>query len=713
MHRLPGAPVIRIVALGLVIVLAACGGGDATPVPAGGTAGPSASPGAATAEPAAPGSSAAPESTAAPSSSSDGATGDRITDAYESGAIDRPTALLLRLQASAGDPALPAEYGAPGIEDSAVTAIVVSEWDTFTDAQRDAFLPYVVRPTDPRSMFAQSATASGDGAGIVLASTRQAAQATLTAASCSDGFASKVVDGIPIKVWGQCGGLSEIAVLQLIDEVAADVAEAWGPLVDLMGDPVGDRNDPSDSFPDAPEGDDGLLDIYVVAGSVGGRQRELTTDALATTYATGPLGGPRGAETTSAFMVVDWTAGAGLALRSTIVHELFHALQYAHNNLGTVLPGRDGERWERWWFTEASATWSEHEFVPSARAGEVYPRISTFQEASVGLSSVREYNEYASWLWPLFMRQEEGDDAVGRAWRRVEGLSEAFELHNALSGIVSFDERFGDFAVRAYNQVLEPGDPIDPDFRDLDPAFPDEGPVDPRAEYDVQFPDSGVVERSVSMPALWTHATDLVTDGYPTVTFDFSRMTGLTGFTIDLLVKTEADGWQRRPGSIGKVCNAERVIVVIGNPNPSRGADSNGTWSATGSQDPCNDGNWTVTLTGAKNGAGTYSGRAGSIDCYEDASGKWQFTVYLPVDGDIRLLTGSEDSLHIITRFAMDDPIDWGAGFQRDYEIRVTGDKSQEPWTVHAEAAWHDAVTDSDLSSRVDVTCSEWFSQVP
>ena len=31
-------------------------------------------------------------------------------------------------------------------------------------------------------------------------------------------------------------------------------------------------------------------------------------------------------------MVVDRTRGSGVRLQSTIVHELFHAFQYAHNN---------------------------------------------------------------------------------------------------------------------------------------------------------------------------------------------------------------------------------------------------------------------------------------------------------------------------------------------------------------------------------------------
>ena len=108
--------------------------------------------------------------------------------------------------------------------------------------------------------------------------------------------------------------------------------------------------------------------------------------------------------------------------------------------------------------------------------------------------------------------------------------------------------------------------------------------------------------------------------------------------------------------------------MILANGNASLGADQKGTWSATGSHEPCNDGNWTVTLAGKKNGAGTYSGRADSVECYEmpKASGS-SAPASTPRQGDIRHLTGNESGLLINTRFASDDPIDWGA-------IKLRGD---------------------------------------
>lgn len=698
------------VALALVLAVAACGADAPTAAP-----GSSAVP--APSATGAPGTTAAPAPTgpSAPGATGgEGTSGDLITAAYEAGTIDRATGLLYRLQAAAGDDRLPAEYrsgAAVPAEDDGAAAIVVAEWATFTDEQRAAFLPYVVRPTDPASIYALPGTARSP---FTLASTRgaTAGPAGGTAAVCEDGFLRESVPGLPVVVWGQCGGSTEPAVLARVDEVLTYVAAVWPPMTALMGDPIGDANLPDDDYPDAPEAGDGLLDVYVVAGSVGGRARPITTAALATTITAPPVAGPAAAETSSSYIVVDGTRGSGLALKSTLAHELFHSLQYAHNNLGTVIPSREGPGWDRHWFMEASATWAEHEFVPAARTTEVYPRIETFQASGDGLASVRGTNEYASWLWPYFMRQEEGPEAIGSAWFDLEGVSGYFDLHNAIARTVSFDDRFGDFAVRAYNLELDPGDPIDPRFQAVDQAFPMEGPVDPRATWDVEVPVGDPVEFQADMPALWTQYVDLVTDAAPTVKLDFAMLFQHTDITVDLLVRTK-DGWQRRSGDVDTVCDAERIVVVLANPNPGRGQNATGPWSAQGSEEGCADGNWTVTLTGGKNGAGTYSGRAESIDCFEDQQGKWSFSADVDKAGDIRFLGGSEANLHIITRWAMDDPIDWGAGFQRDATIRVTGDKSREPWTVHAEASWHDVATDNDLSSSVDVTCSEFFSMVP
>ena len=415
-------------------------------------------------------------------------------------------------------------------------------------------------------------------------------------------------------------------------------------------------------------------------------------------------------------MVVDWTAGAGVALQATIVHELFHAFQFAHNNWGMTLPGVNGPPWERHWFMEASATWSEHEFVPAARASEVYPRVGNFQEAAVGLASVKGSNEYASWLWPLFMRQEDGPQAIGDAWFSLEGVSGFANLQAAIGQIIPFEDRFGDFAVRAYNQHLEPGDPIDPAFWDVDPSFPDEPPIEPRVENDVDVPPDGKLERTVSMPPLWSHATDLITDGIPTVTFDFDGLTSGTNVTVDLLVKTKEDGWQRRPGNIGKVCDAERVVVILANGNSSLGADQKGTWSATGSDEPCNDGNWTVTLGGSQGRGRHLLGAGGQHQLLRDRRRRLAVQRrhrshggrHPPADAAATPASSSARAGRATTRWTGAPS---GCVATTRSPSPATSPRSRGRSTPRRPGTTSRRTARS--RRRVDVICSEWFSLVP
>lgn len=713
---------LQLTAALLVVALVAGCGGDEPSVPGGsGTAG---SPG-----PAVSGATASPGSGASPAVDADGEAlmpGDLISAAVETGTLAPASGLLYRLQAAAGDDRVPAEYRGPATEDDGASTLVLAGWDGFTDEQRAALLPYVVRPTDPRSIWASSGPAAGTGGGttdtggttddtidsgrVILA----AARFPETASGCVDGFLREEVPGIPMVVWGQCGGASESAVLARVEEVIADMSDLWWPMTSVMGEPLGDANDPGDSFPDPPEGADGMLDIYVVDTSVSSHGRPLDNSALATTHATAPMAGPAGAETTSSYIVVDGSAPGGAAFKSTLAHEFFHSLQFAHNNIGLMVsrPTVDGPvAWDRFWFLEASATWSEHQFVPEARSTEVYPRFTeTFQSTARSLSSIKGDNEYASWVWPFFMAQENGPESVGYTWFDLEGVSGFDALQGVVGREVPFETRFRDFAVRSYNTELTPGKAIDPRFQDADPSFPQEAPAGPKAQNDVEVPVGEALNFETTLPSLWARYVDLVTDNSPKVELDFDRLSPAGSFDVDLLIKTDT-GWSRRPGGTTIVCNADRIVVVLANHDPANAASVKGTWTAKGSEEACNDGNWSVTLTGGKAGAGTYSGRADGVMCDQMQDGTWQFAVIHTNTTDLRHVTGNAQSISIMSRWAMDDPSDWGAQLGMEgASISVTGDKTTNIWTMHAEASWHDVETDADLSSTVDLTCSEQHS---
>ena len=635
-----------------------------------------------------------------------------ITAAYEAGRIDRATALLHRLQASVGDDRLPVEFRALTLEDDGAADIALAEWGTFTAEQQAAMRPYLVRPTDPGSVFAPASTAAGGD--VQLASTRFAA-----ASACTNGFMRTTApDGIPVVIWGQCGGDDAVMEARMAD-VLAIMTEAWGPMTDLMGRPVGDENVDGDDLADSPEAGDGQLDVYIVADSVSAHARAIdmggNSAALAVTHGAPPFTGPQGAEASSSYIVVNAVATGGPAFRSTIVHEFFHSLQFAHNNRGTIVsaaPGA-GAGWVRHWFMEASAVWAEHRFVPAARRTEVYPRFGTFQASAESLSSTAGSNEYDSWAWPFFMEQERGEEAISFAWLDLEGVDGFDAIQEALDRGVSFSNRFHAFAVRAYNQDLQPGDAIDPMFSDADAGFPDDAPAGDRLLADQVLGVGRELSFDTSLPSLRAKYTDIAPDGaVKTIEFDWSGLSPADARDVDVLVETERDGWQRRREP-DKVCDAKRVLVVVSNHAFYRETTVSGVWKVTGTTDPCNDGNFTVTLTGPKAGAGTYSGHLDTVYCSLSKNGRWIVSGGIDTQGDVySIWAGSGDPLGIgvNTRWAMDDPgdWDWNENFTLPGSVTITGDTAAEPWRVHIAASWQeDEVT--RLSVTADVVCNETY----
>jgi hypothetical protein len=201
------------------------------------------------------------------------------------------------------------------------------------------------------------------------------------------------------------------------------------------------------------------------------------------------------------------------------------------------------------------------------------------------------------------------------------------------------------------------------------------------------------------------------------IEFDWSGLSPTDARDVDVLVETERDGWQRR-SEPDRVCKAKRVLVVLSNHDPRRETTVTGAWKATGSDKPCDDGNFTVTLTGAKAGAGTYSGRLDTVYCSLSKIGRWLVKAGLDLEGDIRMIAATNDDgpggglagISVNTRWAMDDPgdWDWGENFTLPGSVTITGDTTAEPWRVHIVASWQESEK-IRLSVTADVVCNDTY----
>jgi len=513
-----------------------------------------------------------------------------IRDAVDAGELDPETGLLYRLYALMGDGRLPEEYRGEWTEDSVTLRILLDNLDKLSSETRAAVLPYLVRPNDPTSHWS-TAPATG--------SVRLAQQQT-GQPPCVDGWAHVVVTPqIPVMIWVRCSG--EVAdPYGKLEEIRGYMEELYGPMTTLMGPPIGDENVQGDLFADTPENGDGLIDIYIVGATSMATPRRIYNVHLGSAFDAPPYIGATDAEASSGYLVVTPAVAAGpKSLKSTLAHEFFHILQSAHNENGTIdcppatNPCRE-DQLARHWFTEASATWSEHNFVPEARVIAPYRWFYRFLGSAWSLTDTQDGNAYASWMWPLFMEQERGAQSIADAWIGMESQRGWANIQAAVGAQVPFASRFRDFALRAWNERLA-GDPIQTRYTDaqLDPQFPELIPRGLRIADEIVIDLGANKQHAVidEITSLWSiYEPFRLAGGIGQVELDFTDMTDQADLAVDVLVN-RLDGWElaRLATGTNRLCvdDASDLIVVLSSHSSDPNALVSGIWSIEALEAPC------------------------------------------------------------------------------------------------------------------------------
>ena len=251
---------------------------------------------------------------------------------------------------------------------------------------------------------------------------------------------------------------------------AATVAEILDRVWPVMTRPEPDGLGP----PLTPETNGGRFSVYVTAPTaevVHGECPDLCSSigdnagqaVPAPPFIVRPSGGQR----SSAALIINEERGVNDA---TVIHEFFHALEFAHSLDGAVS-----------WLSEAMATWSEHHYsatetgrVGFFRAFQANPGSPLFQRGGT--------LEYGAYVWLIWLAQTRNSpSAVFRLWNALEransATNEAIDLLVAryLARIGrSFKSSFKDFAVEDLNLNL--GRRVTPQLfsrgRFGDPALP-------------------------------------------------------------------------------------------------------------------------------------------------------------------------------------------------------------------------------------------------
>ncbi|HLS24403.1 MAG TPA: hypothetical protein VK063_00855, partial [Beutenbergiaceae bacterium] len=544
-----------------------------------------------------------------------------VQAAVAEGRLDEHTGLMYRVWGQFNDPRLPEEYrGEAAAHDVAAVSQASRELDELPAEAADGVRPYLLRPTDPRSAFSAGGpddmgrggpddgqgNAGNDGGGARGGGgaddgggrpddgggrpddgggrpgeqesgteddgVRQQGEAAgdnpddADPRRCTGEWLTQASDQVPIRVWVCAdrgpGTMDPQVALDAVIEIADHVVpEMTAPVPEGMGHLKADL--PSDD--PHPESDD-KIDIYLLDhGWLGPERRgeEMWIDPSdgGVAISAGPF---RGASASGYILIgagvlEDKGVGIDSELARVVVHELFHVLQFAHN---------DGV-FEKWFF-EGTATWAERYYLGGDFAEEhrKFLRIMQADDASL-VAGEDKHKPYATNLWAMFMEQEAGAESIFTAWRQLGRTTGGYDaVITAVNDHVPFEAKFPEFAMRLLNANPQ-GNPISTRFVHLDPTFPDNTLPD-RAPHDLG--DEALILEHSGIPGLG-YQFYLIHPGGPE-----DEVTGVgiraeledAGVpAIEALVRDESGRYHRRSVDLGpegsEFCVGGLLLLVVSN----------------------------------------------------------------------------------------------------------------------------------------------------
>lgn len=520
----------------------------------------------------------------APSSDKE-STQEVIVREFEEGEIDYATSLLYRAYAMFGDQRLPESYATDTVlaEDHGLFLEIHRNWDLLPENVQDELTPFIVRPTDPRSIFASIVTPASEAASVESGSSPEALQQD----QCADGWAWGESDLHPdeFRVWIPCTRDYERDLQRAIEVIE----EFWQIEIDLMGPPIPDTGGPA-------SGDSEALDFYIVETEADLVPRDteyrspLGEWALAVAVPTEPYKD----RASSGFMVARRSRLDDPGISLDLSHEFFHILSYAHNvdiafgyrsrPFGTF----DLLEFREYWFVEASAVWAENYIYrdridPVTMNREVHTRfINYFQSAGMSLHETPSRGSpdfghiYAAYIYFLFLEQELGPQAVADVWTAMREVPQD-DWDGAMAVIdaaLPFETHIRDFYVRNLNLDLQPGDPISPSYTDLDPTFPEGIPpamtVGEGDDAHLLPQAAGETPRAIPLDIPSLSASYFYfepQDGVGQITLDLTGATPQDALDIDLIVQLSDGSWERWQPAAGEptvICQSDPQESVAG-----------------------------------------------------------------------------------------------------------------------------------------------------
>ncbi|MFA6255197.1 MAG: hypothetical protein WC675_04195 [Patescibacteria group bacterium] len=304
-----------------------------------------------------------------------------IQTALDEGKIDLETALIYKVKFLFNDPTLPKEYLTENkpFEDAGAFAEVQENWDKLSAETKKTLAPYFLRPDNPESFISKMLNGEIQTPQTGFLKLIDQTKAFDRPLSYKSDDTLNTADG-KIKVWylekkETVNGEEKITKLyygpaqKIVANLNTD--QAYAQYVGLLG-----KTPPSDGT----LGGDEKTDIFL--GPTGFAQ-------LGSSYG---VNVPDNGNSRSSFIIIQENLD-DKNLKTTTVHELFHAFQRAF------------DCWlykANWWWIEGTATWSEDFIYPKDNTEQGY--VEKFiPKSELSLFKNGDNFEYGAYVFPFYL----------------------------------------------------------------------------------------------------------------------------------------------------------------------------------------------------------------------------------------------------------------------------------------------------------------------
>ncbi|MDQ7814679.1 MAG: hypothetical protein RDU25_02680 [Patescibacteria group bacterium] len=359
---------------------------------------------------------------------------DLIQKAFDEGKLDYDTALLYKVKFLFNDSTLPREYftkNAP-FEDGSVFTEMKANWKTLSQETQEALEPYFRRPDDVESFISKKLNGEETDK---TSSFRfiQAVQARDRPFSYKSEDVLTTADG-KIRVWyleKKEMVNDEESVTKLYYETAKQIVAnlntdgAYPQFVGLLGKVPPD---------DGAFGGDNKTDVYIVPSGYSLLQNTDGSTSLG-------VNAPDNGSGYSSFILIRDNLTAD-ALKTTTVHELFHAFQRA-------FPWCWQTKKDLWWI-EGTATWSEDFIYPKINSEQGY--VGSFiPKPDSGLVSSGDNFEYGAYVFPFYLSNTYDRGVVTKIFEGCgQGVSSVKSADSNIDG--GFKKNWKEFTLWNFNQ---------------------------------------------------------------------------------------------------------------------------------------------------------------------------------------------------------------------------------------------------------------------